>query len=294
MFGNVSVSGPIAVVDVSRACHPPYPTIQVKLKGLGSSIPSIDLTVLQRIHPHPPWPSSTLQSPSSPSASPIHPKKSTPSKPSSVCLPSVQVSTSLPLRKTRLIARIDTFENGADRPSNMGIDMSTMRKIRDDWLAYDWFKTQDELNALPQFMAQVQDRDPRTGNEREFGIHFVAYESRKPGAIPVLLLHGWPGMGCFELLPMVDHLRKELKQPLDIIVPRYVFALLEVVFRADDLEACRDTCILPLLPSIQISISTTPQESCTTSCSGSGTSLATQRRASTGSHGTNPIAERFA
>jgi microsomal epoxide hydrolase len=114
----------------------------------------------------------------------------------------------------------DTFENGSNRPSNMGIDMSTMRKIRDDWSNYDWLKTQDELNALPQFMAQVQDKDPRTGKEREYGIHFVAYESGKAGAIPVLLLHGWPGMGCFELLPMVDHLRKESKQPLDIIIPR--------------------------------------------------------------------------
>ncbi|KAJ9094564.1 hypothetical protein QFC20_006879 [Naganishia adeliensis] len=113
----------------------------------------------------------------------------------------------------------DTFENGANRPSNMGIDMRSMRKIRDDWLAYDWSKTQDELNALPQFMAQVQDKDPKTGKEREFNIHFIGYESGKAGAIPVLLLHGWPGMGCFELAPMVEHLQKNAKQPLDIIIP---------------------------------------------------------------------------
>lgn len=116
----------------------------------------------------------------------------------------------------------DTFENGANRPSNMGIDMRSMRKIRDDWMAYDWSKTQDELNALPQFMAQVQDKDPKTGKEREFNIHFIGYESGKAEAIPVLLLHGWPGMGCFELAPMVEHLQKNAKQPLDIIIPRYV------------------------------------------------------------------------
>lgn len=117
----------------------------------------------------------------------------------------------------------DTFENGANRPANMGIDMRSMRKIREDWLAYDWFKTQDELNALPQFMAQVQDKDPKTGKEREFDIHFIGYESGKADAIPVLLLHGWPGMGCFELAPMVEHLQKNAKQPLDIIIPRYVW-----------------------------------------------------------------------
>ena len=70
------------------------------------------------------------------------------------------------------------------------------------------------LNAMPQFVARVPDE------ATEMEVHFLAYTSGHAEAVPVLLLHGWPGMGCFELQPMVEHLQKHAKQPLDIIIPR--------------------------------------------------------------------------
>ncbi|KAJ9094892.1 hypothetical protein QFC19_007748 [Naganishia cerealis] len=113
----------------------------------------------------------------------------------------------------------DTFENGPHRNSNFGISMDSMSSIRDKWLEYDWFKTQDELNKQPQFIAKVDDHDPKSGTKRTLDIHFIGHVSDKADAIPVLLLHGWPGMGCFELAPMVDHLKKSSKQPLNIVIP---------------------------------------------------------------------------
>lgn len=113
-----------------------------------------------------------------------------------------------------------TYENGESRASNYGIGMREMRRVRDAWAEYDWRGTQERLNRLPQYIADVSDRDPRTGKETTMDVHFLGYESGEKGAVPVLLLHGWPGMGCYELAPMVEHLRKNSKRPLDIIIPR--------------------------------------------------------------------------
>lgn len=114
-----------------------------------------------------------------------------------------------------------TFENSPSRPTNFGISMSQMSSLRDEWLAYDWFATQDSLNTkYPQFIAKVEDACPKSSTSRTMDIHFIGYESGDANAIPVLLLHGWPGMGCFELAPMIEHLQKLSKQPLNIIVPR--------------------------------------------------------------------------
>ncbi|KAJ9113243.1 hypothetical protein QFC22_006082 [Naganishia vaughanmartiniae] len=113
-----------------------------------------------------------------------------------------------------------TYENSPSRPTNFGISMSQMTALRSEWLEYDWFATQDSLNAkYPQFIAQVDDVCPKSHSKHTLDIHFIGYESGDPSAIPVLLLHGWPGMGCFELAPMIEHLQKFSNQPLNIIVP---------------------------------------------------------------------------
>jgi microsomal epoxide hydrolase len=70
--------------------------------------------------------------------------------------------------------------------------------ISRDWLAetktywetkYDWRKTEDRINGYPNFTVPVQDAE--TGFT--FDIHFLALFSKKADAVPVLLLHGWPG-----------------------------------------------------------------------------------------------------
>lgn len=141
----------------------------------------------------------------------------------------------------------ETYENGPDRAANYGISMRSMRDVRDAWLTYDWEATQERLNTLPQYIARVPSRDPSSGKETQLDIHFLGYESGKPGAVPVLLLHGWPGMGCFELAPMVDHLRKHSALPLDIIIPRSVPSVAFQPVSALTIHAVyQDTCTRPL------------------------------------------------
>jgi pimeloyl-ACP methyl ester carboxylesterase len=60
---------------------------------------------------------------------------------------------------------------------------------------YDWRKIEAELNALPQFVNEIDGLD----------IHFVQVRSKHENALPLILTHGWPG-SIIELLKIVDPL----------------------------------------------------------------------------------------
>jgi pimeloyl-ACP methyl ester carboxylesterase len=54
----------------------------------------------------------------------------------------------------------------------------------DYWrLSYDWRKWEAVLNSMSQFSTTI----------RNIQLHFVWERSDNPDAIPLLLLHGWPG-----------------------------------------------------------------------------------------------------
>lgn len=117
----------------------------------------------------------------------------------------------------------DTYENSAERNEAMGISMASMKEIKSAWLEYDWLARQAELNAqLSQYVAHVNDTDPKTGKKHTFDIHFVGNMNEKEDAIPLVLLHGWPGMGLFELTPMIRALDEAGAPPLHLIIMRCV------------------------------------------------------------------------
>jgi pimeloyl-ACP methyl ester carboxylesterase len=65
-----------------------------------------------------------------------------------------------------------------------GVPTSYLRQLAEYWAtSYDWRKHEAELNALPQFLTEI---DGQT-------IHFVHVRSEREDAIPLLLIHGWPG-----------------------------------------------------------------------------------------------------
>src|SRR5262249_38250620 len=60
---------------------------------------------------------------------------------------------------------------------------------------YDWRRAEARLNALPQFLTEIDGVD----------IHFIHVRSRHPKALPLIMTHGWPG-SVFELLGTVGPL----------------------------------------------------------------------------------------
>lgn len=65
-----------------------------------------------------------------------------------------------------------------------GADIGYVRELCAYWRdGYDWRKQEAALNAYPQFMAEVDGVD----------LHFWHVRGKGPDAMPLLLVHGWPG-----------------------------------------------------------------------------------------------------
>jgi pimeloyl-ACP methyl ester carboxylesterase len=76
---------------------------------------------------------------------------------------------------------------------SQGIQLSKLQELVGHWgTGYDWRKAEAKLNALPQFITTIDDVD----------MHFIHVRSRHPGALPLIMTHGWPG-SIFELLKTV-------------------------------------------------------------------------------------------
>jgi pimeloyl-ACP methyl ester carboxylesterase len=80
--------------------------------------------------------------------------------------------------------------------ASQGVQLATIQKLAHYWATeYDWRKCEAKLNALPQFMTEIDGLD----------IHFIHVRSKHENALPLVVTHGWPG-SVVELLKIVDPL----------------------------------------------------------------------------------------
>lgn len=94
-----------------------------------------------------------------------------------------------------------------------GIPVSTTRDLADYWRTeYDWRKQEAALNRLPQFTTTIHGQN----------IHFVHIRSRKPDALPLLMVHGWPG-SFVEFLKVYEPLSEDFHVVAPSI-PGYAFS----------------------------------------------------------------------
>ena len=77
-----------------------------------------------------------------------------------------------------------------------GVQLATMQALAHYWATdYDWRKIESRLNALPQFITEIDGVD----------IHFIHVRSKHENALPMIVTHGWPG-SIIEQLKIVDPL----------------------------------------------------------------------------------------
>ena len=68
--------------------------------------------------------------------------------------------------------------------ASQGVQLATMQKLARYWATdYDWRKIEAKMNALPQFITEIDGLD----------IHFIHVRSRHENALPLIVSHGWPG-----------------------------------------------------------------------------------------------------
>jgi pimeloyl-ACP methyl ester carboxylesterase len=79
---------------------------------------------------------------------------------------------------------------------SQGVPLAMIQKLASHWMTdYDWRTCEAQLNALPQFMTEIDGLD----------IHFIHVRSRHEDALPLIVNHGWPG-SIVEQLKIIDRL----------------------------------------------------------------------------------------
>jgi pimeloyl-ACP methyl ester carboxylesterase len=98
---------------------------------------------------------------------------------------------------------------------SQGVPLDTVRKLARYWAtAYDWRKVEARLNAVPNYITEIDGLD----------IHFIHVRSKHENALPVIVTHGWPG-SIVEQLKIIDPLTnptaygKSASDAFDVVIP---------------------------------------------------------------------------
>ena len=99
--------------------------------------------------------------------------------------------------------------------ATQGVQLATIQALARYWATdYDWRKIEAKLNALPQFITEIDGLD----------IHFIHVRSKHDNALPLIVTHGWPG-SVIEQLKIVDPLANptahgaSAADAFDIVIP---------------------------------------------------------------------------
>jgi pimeloyl-ACP methyl ester carboxylesterase len=119
---------------------------------------------------------------------------------------------------TELRRRIDATR-WADRETvadaSQGVQLATTQALARYWATdYDWRQVEAKLNALPQFITEIDGLD----------IHFIHVRSKHENALPLIVTHGWPG-SIIEQLKIIGPLTDptghggRAEDAFDVVIP---------------------------------------------------------------------------
>ena len=119
----------------------------------------------------------------------------------------------LDLRQRLAATRWPDREIVADQ--SQGVKLATIQQLVRYWQTdYDWRNVEKRLNAVPQFITEIDDVD----------IHFIHVRSKHDNALPMIVTHGWPG-SIIEQLKIVDRLTNptahgaSASDAFDLVIP---------------------------------------------------------------------------
>jgi pimeloyl-ACP methyl ester carboxylesterase len=117
------------------------------------------------------------------------------------------------LRRRIASTRWPEKETVADQ--SQGVPLAMLQKLARYWAEdYDWSRVQRQLNALPQFVTEIDGLD----------IHFIHVRSKDVNALPLVVNHGWPG-SILEQLKIIDPLSNptahgaSAADAFDVVIP---------------------------------------------------------------------------
>ena len=133
-----------------------------------------------------------------------------PIRPFRVDVPAAEIDE---LRRRLQATRWPEKETVSD--GTQGVQLGTMQELVRYWASdYDFGRLERRLNALPQFLTEIDGLD----------IHFIHARSPHANALPLIITHGWPG-SIIEMLNVVGPLRDpaahggKAEDAFDVVVP---------------------------------------------------------------------------
>jgi pimeloyl-ACP methyl ester carboxylesterase len=80
--------------------------------------------------------------------------------------------------------------------ASQGVQLATTQALARYWATeHDWRKIEARINALPNFITEIDGLD----------IHFIHVRSKHENALPMIVTHGWPG-SVIEQMKIIDPL----------------------------------------------------------------------------------------
>ena len=99
--------------------------------------------------------------------------------------------------------------------ASQGVQLATMQELVRYWgTDFDWRKVEARLNAMPQFITEIDGLD----------IHFIHVRSKHENALPMIVTHGWPG-SIIEQLKIIEPLTNpaahggSASDAFDLVIP---------------------------------------------------------------------------
>src|SRR4030081_3492162 len=98
---------------------------------------------------------------------------------------------------------------------SQGVQLATIQALARYWATdYDWRKVEKKLNAVPNFITEIDGLD----------IHFIHVRSKHANALPLIVTHGWPG-SIIEQLKIIGPLTDptayggKAEDAFDLVIP---------------------------------------------------------------------------
>ncbi len=115
----------------------------------------------------------------------------------------------------RRVAATRWPERETVKDPSQGVQLATIQQLAHYWqTSHDWRKVEARLNALPQFITEIDGLD----------VHFIHGRSQHKNALPMIVTHGWPG-SIIEQLKIIDPLTDptghgaSASEAFDLVIP---------------------------------------------------------------------------
>ncbi|KAF5603228.1 microsomal epoxide hydrolase [Fusarium pseudocircinatum] len=107
-----------------------------------------------------------------------------------------------------------TYES-TQKEHNYGVSHQWLTDAKAAWIEFDWRAAEKHINSFDHWTVPIKDE------KGDFTIHFTGLFSSKSDAVPVVMLHGWPG-SFLEFLKILSILKERYTPetlPYHVIVP---------------------------------------------------------------------------